>query len=145
LNEAFADRMPSPRDFRRLIENGRLGRKVGRGFYDYRGRRKRPDSGVEELLRSDEAQRAPTREAMGERLAWSLIGEAWRALADGVVANEMDGDLAAVLGIGFPAWRGGPFRFVRLLPAGEASLRLRRLAELHGPPFGALDDVLPRG
>jgi 3-hydroxyacyl-CoA dehydrogenase/enoyl-CoA hydratase/3-hydroxybutyryl-CoA epimerase len=150
LHGAFADRMSAPRHFRQMVENGRLGRKVGRGFYDYRDargarrRRKRPDTVVEDLLRSDEPHRAPTREAMSERLAWALIGEAWRALADGIVATEADGDLAAVLGIGFPGWRGGPFRFVRSLPAGDASTRLRRLTDVHGAPFDGLDGVLPR-
>ncbi len=135
LAAAFPDRMPAPREFRALIENGRLGRKVGRGFYDYRSGRKRADPTVEDLLARDEPRRSPTLAAISERLVWAMVAEAWRTLDEGIVASADDGDLAAVLGLGFPAWRGGPFRFVRDLPAGVAEDRMRRLAEHHGAAF----------
>jgi len=130
LAAAFPDRMPSAEPFRRLVAAGRTGRKGGLGFYDYRNRVKRADPAAREALGVEEPPPA-TREraSLGERLTLAMAAEAVRCLDAGIVRTPADGDLAAVLGLGFPPGLGGPFRWLDRLGANAACDRLSRLRD----------------
>ena len=119
LSVAFPDRMRPHALLHRLETTGRLGRKSGRGFYRYRdGRRRGPDPRL-----ADELGVAPQNRAEGEevpaydaevlwaRCLYPMVDEAARALAEGIVASPAAGDLALVLGIGWPPFRGGLLRW----------------------------------
>jgi 3-hydroxyacyl-CoA dehydrogenase/enoyl-CoA hydratase/3-hydroxybutyryl-CoA epimerase len=135
LARAFPDRMAGPEAFRALVEAGRLGRKSGRGFYDYSGKKKRPDPGVLDLLPISAAAPAPAAGALSERLLLAMSVEAVRCLEDGIIDHPRDGEVGAVLGLGFPPFRGGPFSYLDALGAAEAVARLEGLAAVHGPLF----------
>lgn len=70
-----------------------------------------------------------------ERLVLRLVEEARAALQDGVVARPELADLAAVWGMGFPAYRGGPLSYAERQGAQRVRRRMTRLAALHGPRF----------
>jgi 3-hydroxyacyl-CoA dehydrogenase/enoyl-CoA hydratase/3-hydroxybutyryl-CoA epimerase len=61
------------------------------------------------------------------RIALSLVNEVVRALDEGVVRSARDADVAAVLGAGFPRFRGGPLRYVDVLGAKAVVARLESL------------------
>lgn len=67
-------------------------------------------------------------------LAWLL--EAARAVDEGVVASEAEADVRSVE-LGFPAFRGGPFRYLETVGAPEVSARLAWLRARHGERFEA--------
>lgn len=83
-----------------------LGKKGGRGFYHYEGKK----AEVNALL-----YQAPsvaksldmTAETIVNRLMLMMVNEAARCLEEGVVESAGQLDLAMVMGTGFPAWRGG--------------------------------------
>jgi 3-hydroxyacyl-CoA dehydrogenase/enoyl-CoA hydratase/3-hydroxybutyryl-CoA epimerase len=132
---AFPDRMPQPDGFGRLVEKGRLGRKSGRGFYDYSGKKKQPDPQVLALLDRQRPQATLDVTEAGERLVLAMAVEAVRCLEEGILEQPRDGDVGAVLGLGFPPFTGGPFRYLDALGAAAALGRLETLAAAHGPVF----------
>ena len=135
MQDAFGERMKPRLDLNALVADRRLGRKNGRGFFLYkRGRRTGVDRSAAALLGLPTAV-TPERDAVAERVAFTMLNEAARALEEGVVRSPRDGDIGAVFGIGFPAFRGGPFRAMDAMGARTAVEKLERLATAHGDRF----------
>ncbi len=115
-----------PPILRTYVEQKRLGKKTGRGFYDYdaRGRARR-----------SLAARKPPDPQLAERLILRLLNESMTCLREGVVRDANAVDLGLVYGAGFAPFRGGPMSHARAL--GEQPLRhgLYRLAAQYGAGF----------
>ena len=52
-----------------------------------------------------------------------------------MISSPRDGDLGAILGLGFPPFRGGPFRYVDTVGRETIVTRLQELAERYGRRF----------
>lgn len=135
LVEAFGERMRPAEGLSRLTEDGRLGRKSGRGFYLYEdGKKLDVDPAVYDILGT--APRSPASpQDIDERLVYAMLNEAVRALDEAVVRSPRDGDIGAIFGIGFPPFRGGPFRYLDRVGAGQAVEVLERLRGKVGDRF----------
>jgi 3-hydroxyacyl-CoA dehydrogenase/enoyl-CoA hydratase/3-hydroxybutyryl-CoA epimerase len=132
---AFSDRMEPSDVVARMVASGRQGRKNGRGFFHYEeGEKKGADESVYEVIGNPAAREVPQAQIQ-ERLALIMINEAVRTLGEGVLRSARDGDVGAVMGIGFPPFRGGPFWYVDQTGAGETVSRLQALEAQHGPRF----------
>jgi 3-hydroxyacyl-CoA dehydrogenase/enoyl-CoA hydratase/3-hydroxybutyryl-CoA epimerase len=70
-----------------------------------------------------------------DRLVTLFVNEAVRCLEEGVLRSPTDGDLGAVLGLGFPPFLGGPFRYADALGLAALQEKLERLADQHGPRY----------
>jgi 3-hydroxyacyl-CoA dehydrogenase/enoyl-CoA hydratase/3-hydroxybutyryl-CoA epimerase len=90
------------------------------------------------VLRRDEM--APT--MVQQRLLYAMLNEAAMAAGEGVVRSPRDGDIGAVFGIGFPAFRGGPLRMIDDLGASRVVQMLRSLEASHGPRFHPADALV---
>jgi 3-hydroxyacyl-CoA dehydrogenase / enoyl-CoA hydratase / 3-hydroxybutyryl-CoA epimerase len=112
LLEAFGMRMAPSEAMRRVVGAGRTGRKGKNGFYRYddAGQKGRVDESVYELV-GGERREVPAEEIV-ERCVLSMVNEAALCLGDGILRSARDGDIGAVFGIGFPPFRGGPFRYI---------------------------------
>ena len=124
LGEAFGDRMPPLTLIDRLVAEGALGKKSGRGFYGYeRGARR----GVNPSLTASASSREPSAPAeIADRLVDAMVNEAALALDEGVVDDPRDVDLAMILGTGFPPFRGGLLRHADAVGIGTIVERLAR-------------------
>jgi 3-hydroxyacyl-CoA dehydrogenase/enoyl-CoA hydratase/3-hydroxybutyryl-CoA epimerase len=140
LGKAFAARGAAPSaTFGRLFEAGYRGRKNGKGFYLYP--KDRPSKGKKEVdpevysfFGGTSRKRMPA-EDLRDRLALLMVNEAAWCLAEGIVASPRDADAGAILGLGFPPLRGGPFRHVDAEGAATVVERMEELAAVHGKRF----------
>ena len=133
LHRAFGDRMAPAASMARVLEEGRLGRKNKKGFYTYDGK-KRVDESVYAALGSATRRPFETREIQ-DRLVFAFLNEAVLCLQEGILRSPRDGDVGAVFGLGFPAFLGGPFRYLDRLGARFAAEVLERLRASHGERF----------
>ena len=126
---AFGDRLKPSDAMARVLGSGRLGRKNRKGFYRYdaRGKRRGVDDSVYALLGRTGPGTSVTAVEIQERLSLAMINEAMRCLEERVVRQPRDGDIGAIFGIGFPPFRGGPFRFVDAAGAASIVQRLEML------------------
>jgi 3-hydroxyacyl-CoA dehydrogenase/enoyl-CoA hydratase/3-hydroxybutyryl-CoA epimerase len=134
MHEAFGARLAPPAGMARVLEDGRLGRKNKRGFYTYDGKRKTVDASIYALLPERQPRRFEER-AIQERLVFAFLNEAVLCLQEGILRSARDGDVGAVFGLGFPPFRGGPFRYLDQLGARFAVEVLSRLRAGHGERF----------
>jgi 3-hydroxyacyl-CoA dehydrogenase/enoyl-CoA hydratase/3-hydroxybutyryl-CoA epimerase len=137
LHQAFGERLAPPESMARVIEDGRQGRKNGRGFYTYGKGQKRADASVYALLPGGAARRPVDPAEVRDRCVFAFLNEAVLCLQDGVLRSPRDGDVGAVFGLGFPPFLGGPFRYLDHLGARFAVEVLDRLAARHGERFRA--------
>jgi len=142
MHEAFGDRMKPAASLARMLGATRLGRKNGRGFYRYKaGHKAGVDRSVYPLLAVRPTDETDP-ELVQQRLVYSMLNEAALACADRVVRSPRDGDIGAIFGIGFPAFRGGPLRMIDDLGPGRVVETLYQLQEHFGERFRPAPSLL---
>ncbi len=139
LKELFASRSARTTDaMKKLSQAGYLGKKNRQGFYRYAaaGKRKKREVNPEiyQFFGGPRRRTFPT-QTIQQRLAFMMINEAAYCLQEQILQNPTDGDLGAILGLGFPPFLGGPFRYMDTLGLQTVVDRLNRLADAHGPRF----------
>lgn len=142
LNDAFGERMtPAPFN-QKLVEAKRLGKKTGKGMYEYptnaqggSARDKRLDPAIYSLLGVTPRPGAVSVDEMIERCIYPMINEASRCLEEGIVVTAADVDLGMIMGTGFPPFRGGLMRFADSLGAQKIVDTLRKYTTKAGARF----------
>ena len=118
--------------------HGRLGRKNGKGFYDYPnepGAKKRLWPGLRELFppASD-----PDAIDVGELKRRFLVRQALetaRCFEEGVLTDVREADVGSILGFGFAPFTGGTLSFIDFMGAAKFVALCLALARKHGPRF----------
>ncbi len=85
-----------------LLNDNRKGRKSGKGFYTYKGKKKEVDKSVYKLLKLQPEPKLSDND-IAMRCVLLMLNEAVRCLDDGIIRSPRDGDIGAIFGIGFPA------------------------------------------
>lgn len=133
----FGDRMKAPPGFEKLVADERYGRKNGRGFYVYgegKGKKKEVDESVYGVLGLTPNKKMAAEE-IAQRCALAFVNEACLCFGEGILRSARDGDIGAIFGLGFPPFRGGPFRYVDAVGAKEIVRRLQRFRDRLGNRF----------
>lgn len=144
LHAAFGARMAPPGSLHDVLASGRTGRKGKKGFYTYDGKEKRVDETVYDVLPGGRARKRIDAGEIQERVVLQMVNEAIRCLGDGILRSARDGDIGAVFGLGFPPFRGGPFRYADAVGPAALVEQLRRLEQKHGPRFEPAPLLLER-
>ena len=99
LSEAYAIEVPA--GLNRFVEKKHLGKKTGRGFYQYKNgkpvRDKDVDMGDQKVIQN--------------RLVFRFINEAAACLQEGIVEDKDLLDAGIIFGTGFAPFRGGPMNY----------------------------------
>ncbi len=147
MADAFPDRMQPANSIQAVVTAGRYGRKSQKGFYTYdkEGKKGDVDPSVYTLFLAPGSIPVATSIAppaatdttrpddmpaaqIQQRTVLSMLNEAARCLSDGIIKSPRDGDVGAVFGIGFPPFRGGPFRYMDTL---GVQIVVQRLEDLN--------------
>jgi len=133
LGAAYIER-PGEAVAERMVALGRIGRKAGQGFYDY------PEGGKKALwagLATEYPQAAaqPDVQTLIDRMITVQAVETARCLDEGVLTDVRDADVGALLGWGFPAFRGGPVSHIHRVGVSAFVALCDRLAAAHGRRF----------
>ena len=151
LHDAFGERMSTPNTFSKLLEQKRLGKKTGAGFYLYSGKDKKDkqlDPNIYQILGVNPEKNKITAEEIVDRCVFSMVNEAARCLEEKVVETPQDVDLGMIMGTGFPPFRGGLLRFADAYGVAKIVTRLEELSKKYGmrfTPSEALKKVAARG
>lgn len=129
VREAFGARMEPSQALQAVVRAGRLGRKGRSGFYAYdaKGRKQGVDASVYDLLPTGRPRGDVPAAEIVQRCTLAMVNEAARCLEEGIIASPRDGDIGAVFGIGFPPFRGGPFRHADALGVARVVEELEEL------------------
>jgi 3-hydroxyacyl-CoA dehydrogenase/enoyl-CoA hydratase/3-hydroxybutyryl-CoA epimerase len=135
LAARFSDRLRVPELLAKMVAAKWLGRKSGRGFYVYSGKRKAvPNPGLNSLCRSHDAA-ALDRAELKLRLSLLLVNEAARCVEEKISSGPEMVDFAMVMGTGFAPFRGGPVRYAETFGLRRAVDELDRLSAMAGPQY----------
>nr|MCH9770487.1 crotonase [Gammaproteobacteria bacterium] len=112
-----------------LVALGRLGKKTGKGFYEYDDKGKR-------INKTDDKATAATPDSdIAERMILRMVNEAVVCLDAGVIndADLLDGGM--IFGTGFAPFRGGPLHYAGTVGYNEIQNRLEEFAKRYGERF----------
>ncbi|RYY80397.1 MAG: fatty acid oxidation complex subunit alpha FadB [Moraxellaceae bacterium] len=139
MAEGFPDRMkPSYKGAIEIMyDNKRLGQKNDIGFYQYaldkKGKKaKKVDPASYELIAPmvTGEKRAFDDQEIIDRMMIALCNETVRCLEDNIVATPAEADMAMIMGIGFPPFRGGPCRYIDQTGVAEYVAKCDQYAQL---------------
>jgi 3-hydroxyacyl-CoA dehydrogenase/enoyl-CoA hydratase/3-hydroxybutyryl-CoA epimerase len=118
---------------RQLCEIGRIGKKAGKGFYDWSddGKRLWPELTTLFPLAAEQ----PAQRELIDRLMFAQANEAARCLDEGVLRSVADGNIGSIFGWGFAPFQGGALQFINAMGVKAFVERARELAAAHGPRF----------
>jgi 3-hydroxyacyl-CoA dehydrogenase / enoyl-CoA hydratase / 3-hydroxybutyryl-CoA epimerase len=129
-----------------LVEAGYKGRKNKKGFYRYeKGSKKKKEINPEIYEFFGGANRKSFKDdEIQQRLSLMMVNEAVYCLQENILLSPADGDLGAILGLGFPPFLGGPFRYIDRVGADTIVKRMEVLQKEHGARFKPADLLLEK-
>ena len=119
-------------------KRGRLGRKNGKGFYDYP--REGPEEAVARPRRNAAEEARPADEAidveeMKQRFLVMQALEAARTFEEGVLTDVREADVGSILGFGFAPFSGGTLSYIDMMGTKKFVDLCQRLEEKYGKRF----------
>jgi 3-hydroxyacyl-CoA dehydrogenase/enoyl-CoA hydratase/3-hydroxybutyryl-CoA epimerase len=119
--------IPVPAKLAEMVEKKQLGRKTGRGFYEWKDGKP---------VRTEPRTTAVPAD-LEDRLILPMVNEAIAVWRDGVVDDLDLLDAGIIFGTGFAPFRGGPINYAKARGVGDVGEALARLKDRYGERFAA--------
>jgi len=117
-----------------VLELKRLGKKNGKGFYEYpEGAKKHLWPGLAEIC--PPAPEQPDVEDVKKRILYRQALETVRCMEEGVLMNASDADVGAIFGWGFAPFTGGPLSLIDTVGVEKFVAECKGLAKKYGVRF----------
>ena len=144
--------IPGEKEVAKMVADGRLGRKNGKGFYDYPADRNAPKTlwqGTKDMFPVTMAEANPAEvEELKKRLLYVQAVTAARCFEEGVITDPREADVGSILGWGFAPWSGGIVSLIDSIGIPEFVAELDRMEKAYGERFKApqlLRDMAAKG
>jgi 3-hydroxyacyl-CoA dehydrogenase / enoyl-CoA hydratase / 3-hydroxybutyryl-CoA epimerase len=156
LKASLADLGPEAVDARHIelietmaVKHGRLGRKNGKGFYDYPAKpaKKHVWPELKTLYPQQDADKVGVNE-LKERFLYVIALEAARVMEESIVTDPREADVGSILAFGFAPYTGGTLSYIDGIGAAKFVARAKELASKYGPHFmpgKLLEDMAAKG
>ncbi|MCA0255882.1 MAG: enoyl-CoA hydratase/isomerase family protein [Proteobacteria bacterium] len=121
----------------RLVEQeGRLGRKNAKGFYDYppKPAKKSLWPGLKSFYPQKKADDVDM-DVLKERFLATIALEAARTMEEGIVTDPREADVGSILGFGFAPYTGGALSYIDGMGVKTFVALCEKLAKDYGPHF----------
>lgn len=137
MTQHIPQRFPKPAGWEVISEDGRAGKKSGKGFYLYEKGKKTPDTQLHAKVMAATTTRSLSRRDIQERCLYAFLCESLHCYEEKILHQPNDGDLASVFGLGFPPFMGGPFFLMRQQGQETTLRKLEELQRRFGTSFAA--------
>jgi 3-hydroxyacyl-CoA dehydrogenase/enoyl-CoA hydratase/3-hydroxybutyryl-CoA epimerase len=125
LREQLPRPMPdTPKWLRDKVEKGELGKKTGKGLYDWKDGKA--------VKATDEG---PPRTDLADRMILPMLDVSVSCLRENIVADSDTLDAAMIFATGFAPFRGGPINYAKARGIADITATLQRLAQQYGARF----------
>ncbi|HCN07937.1 MAG TPA: fatty-acid oxidation protein subunit alpha, partial [Lentisphaeria bacterium] len=141
LAAAYGERMTNATLLECMYEDYHLlGRKGGKGFYLHQGKKRDVNPELPAIVgdwrkANNVSPRQFSDDDILDRCLLTMINEAARCLDEAIVASPLHLDMAMIMGIGFPPFRGGLLRYADALGVDRIWTRLCQLEDKYGERF----------
>ncbi|MEI9420482.1 3-hydroxyacyl-CoA dehydrogenase NAD-binding domain-containing protein [Mesorhizobium sp. Cs1299R1N1] len=130
-------------------DHGRLGRKNGKGFYDYPAKpaKKKLWPGLKDLYPQLAAEKVDYEE-LQQRLLVTIALEAARVMEEGIVTDPREADVGSILAFGFAPYTGGALSYIDGIGTKQFVKIAKGLQKKYGAEFKApklLIDMAEKG
>ncbi len=135
LHQGLGDRAKPSGLIGALYKEGYLGKKNGKGFYLYKGRKRtKPDTFIYSKI-STQTRSKISPEEIVDRPILMMIKEAALCLEEKIINTPEMLDAALIFGIGFPPFRGGLLKYADKIGAKAIVEKLEQYAIKYGQKF----------
>lgn len=141
FESAYGERMHPPEILKEMYDRQLFGKKNGKGFYLYKGKKSTPNPEINLLIKGKPSETLNDIE-MRDRVMFLMINEAARCLQEDIINNVSYLDMALIMGLGFPPFRGGLLKYADSLGIEYIISQLKDFSQKYGSRFNPCDYLL---